>query len=290
MTGRVALRLGRVSNLPTVWTNVAAGVVLAGGALEPLPVALLIVALSLFYVGGMYLNDAFDHEIDAVERPERPIPSGQVSAATVFTAGFALLALGELVLAVAALGLQEGRVWPPVVSGAALAAAIVYYDARHKTDPWSPVVMGVCRVLVYVTAAVAVAPALPRPVLAGAAVLLAYLIGLTYVAKQETLTRVENAWPLLFLAVPAVYAARAALASPVAAAIYAGFLAWVGYAVSGLLRRGRPDIGGAVVRLIAGISLVDALLIAGQGRDGPALVAVAAVPLTRLLQRYVPGT
>jgi 4-hydroxybenzoate polyprenyltransferase len=290
MTGRVALRLGRVSNLPTVWTNVAAGIVLAGGALEPLPVALLIVALSLFYVGGMYLNDAFDREIDAVERPERPIPSGQVSAATVFAVGFALLALGELVLAASALGLQGGQGWPPVVAGAALAVAIVYYDARHKTDPWSPVVMGVCRVLVYTTAAVAVAPAFPRPVVAGAAVLLAYLIGLTYVAKQETLTRIENAWPLFFLAVPAVYAARAALANPVAGAIYAGFLLWVGHALGGLLRRGRPDIGGAVVRLIAGISLVDALLIAAQGRDGPALVAAAAVPLTRLLQRYVPGT
>ena len=34
----------------------------------------------MFYIGGMYLNDAFDRDIDARERPERPIPSGHVGA------------------------------------------------------------------------------------------------------------------------------------------------------------------------------------------------------------------
>ena len=80
MKWRTYLRLGRVSNLPTVWTNVLAGIVLAGGPLEPGTLAALVVALSLFYVGGMYLNDAFDRTIDARERPERPIPSGLISA------------------------------------------------------------------------------------------------------------------------------------------------------------------------------------------------------------------
>ena len=93
MSWQVALRLGRVSNLPTVWTNTLAGIVLAGGrVLEPWTLPLL-VALSLFYVAGMYLNDAFDAGIDARERPERPIPAGLVSAETVFTLGFAMMAL-----------------------------------------------------------------------------------------------------------------------------------------------------------------------------------------------------
>ena len=60
MTLRIALRLGRVSNLPTVWTNVAAAAVLAGVPLASLGVLALAVACSLFYVGGMFLNDAFD--------------------------------------------------------------------------------------------------------------------------------------------------------------------------------------------------------------------------------------
>ena len=44
--------------------------------------------------------------------------------------------------------------------------------------------------------------------------LLCYLIGLTYVAKQETLGEVRNLWPLLFLGVPLVYALVEVLAGP----------------------------------------------------------------------------
>lgn len=69
LTWGVALRLGRVSNVPTVWTNVAAGVALSGAGFSVGIVAGLMLALSLFYIGGMYLNDAFDRDIDARERP-----------------------------------------------------------------------------------------------------------------------------------------------------------------------------------------------------------------------------
>ncbi len=195
----VALRLGRVSNLPTVWTNVVAGVVLSGGTMDAFPLVLLIVALSLFYVAGMYLNDAFDRKTDARERPERPIPSGQVRTSTVFAIGFSLLLAGEGVLAIISYGLEGGQGWPPLVAGVALAAAIVYYDMHHKTNPLSPVVMGSCRALVYVTAALAVTSSLSNPVLWGAGLMLAYLIGLTYAAKQENLAKVKN---VLALGVP----------------------------------------------------------------------------------------
>ena len=78
-----AAKLGRVSNLPTVWTNVLAGCVLAGGSLGVATVLTLGVLATLLYVAGMFLNDAFDAEIDARERPERPIPAGEVSRAVV---------------------------------------------------------------------------------------------------------------------------------------------------------------------------------------------------------------
>ena len=106
----VALRLGRVSNLPTVWTNALAGIVLAGGHVADPRTLPLIAAFSLFYVAGMYLNDAYDAEIDARERPERPIPSGRVSAETVFTAGFAMMALGLALLAWTGYGAAAGPI------------------------------------------------------------------------------------------------------------------------------------------------------------------------------------
>ena len=74
----VALRLGRISNLPTVWSNTLVGAVLVGGGSPDGRLFALLIAMSLFYVAGMYLNDAFDWPIDAQERPERPIPAGEV--------------------------------------------------------------------------------------------------------------------------------------------------------------------------------------------------------------------
>jgi 4-hydroxybenzoate polyprenyltransferase len=283
---RVHLRLGRVSNLPTVWTNTLAGAALAGIPTSPARVTALALAFSLFYVGGMYLNDAFDRDVDSRERPERPIPSGRITAAAVFGAGFGLLAAALGVLALAA-----GRHrWAAVAAGLVLAGAITLYDAWHKANPVSPVLMGLCRVLVYVTAAVALAGHAGGPVLGGAAVLLAYLIGLTYVAKQENLSEVRNLWPLGFLAAPFLYALPSLVESAVTAVLYLGFLGWVVYAVALLTRKGGPEIRRAVVSLIAGISLLDATLIARTGDAGVAAVAVLGFGLTLLAQRWVPGT
>lgn len=287
MRARAYLELGRVSNLPTVWTNVLAGVVLAGGDPSPALLGPLVIALSAFYAGGMFLNDAFDREWDARDRPERPIPSGRISPREVFTAGFGLLAGGLLLL-----GASFGA--PAALSGLALAAAIVLYDARHKGNPFSPFLMGLCRVLVYVTAAVAVSGAVSGAaggrVLAGSLVLLAYLIGLTYVAKQETLSEARNLWPLAFLAAPFAYVAAETPAGGAFALVLAATLAaWVAWSVSLLVRR-PPAIPRAVVSLIAGISLVDGLLVAVHGGGALALLGFAGFGLTLFLQRYVRGT
>ena len=283
------LLLGRVSNLPTVWTNTLAGATLASAAVAPGRVILLAAAFSLLYTGGMYLNDAFDRKVDARERPERPIPSGRVRAGSVFAIGFGLLGMGILTVAAAALCLPGGGLGA-VASGALLAGVITAYDAWHKANPLSPVVMGLCRVLVYLTAALAVASAIGPAVWGGAVVLLSYLIGLTYVAKQENLTEVRHLWPLAFLGAPFLYAWRSLLDAGAGAILYLAFLGWVAFAVSLLVRPRRRDIRRAVVSLIAGISLLDALLIAGAGEPARALWAVAGFALTLAFQRWVPGT
>lgn len=285
---RDALLLGRVSNLPTVWTNVLTGVVLSGVALQ-LDIGLYaVVALTLFYIGGMYLNDAYDAEIDAIERPERPIPAGRVSRATVFAAGYGMLALGLVLLWLA--GSHSGTGWWPVAAGAALGAAIVIYDKWHKANPLSPFVMGACRMLVYVTAAYCLTTALPSGVIIGAVVVLCYLIGLTYVAKQENIGQVSNMWPLVFLAAPIIYVLIDFEFWSWTALIAAVLLAWIAYAVRFVVRAGPGDIPRAVISLIAGICIVDALLIAQTGHMGLALAALVGFVLTLALQRFVPGT
>ena len=283
------LLLGRVSNLPTVWTNTLAGAVLAGADAGAGRLALLALAFSLLYTGGMYLNDAFDRESDRRERPERPIPSGRVAAGFVFAIGFGLLAAGVAVVGLAA-DPRAGSGVVAISSGLVLAGVIIGYDAWHKANPLSPVVMGLCRVLVYVTAALVVAGRVGSAVAGGAAVLLCYLIGLTYVAKQENLSEVRHLWPLAFLGAPFVYAWSTLAGGGTGAVLYVGLLLWVVYAVAWLVRPGRRDIRHAVVSLIAGISLLDALLIAGASDPARAAWAVAGFALTLVCQRWMPGT
>ena len=236
-TLRTYLALARVSNLPTIWTNVLAGMVLSGGAVQPLRWTLLAAALSLIYCSGMVNNDVADAPIDAVERPDRPIPAGNISREQARTFGGILMAFG----AGAALGsaARLGNTAILTLGGllGLLGLTIHYYNLRHKRDPLGPVVMGICRGLVYCVASVAVVGAVGMAVLAGAAVMTAYVTALTLVAKH-----------------------------------------------------GGARYGWSIGWLIAGISLVDAAVIAAAGSPQLALLTLAGFPLTILAQRVVRGT
>ncbi len=127
------------------------------------------IAISLFYTGGMFLNDAFDSEFDRRARPERPIPAGDVSRGEVFLLGGVLLAFGELLL---------GPNREAQLLGVALATVIVLYDYHHKASIVAPFIMGSCRGLVYLIAA-ALAGGLNAVVGLGAAVMALYVAGIT---------------------------------------------------------------------------------------------------------------
>lgn len=285
-----ALRLGRVSNLPTVWSNTLAGAVLAGASAFGPEFAVMLLAFSLFYTGGMFLNDAFDAEFDAAQRPERPIPAGAVSGREVYGWGYGMMAAGIVFLAVVGLGLgAHTGIWP-ALAGVALAGTITYYDWHHKGNLFSPVVMGLCRVLVYVGAGLCYTLALPAALWIGAGLMLCYLIGLTYVAKQENLGKVENLWPLIFLAAPVAYGAWLSTVHPMAGIFWLLFTGWMLVALWFLRRRRKGDIPRAVVSLIAGISLLDAMLIAGTGSVALAGLALLGFASTLFFQRYIGGT
>lgn len=280
MTFDTMLRLGRVSNLPTVWTNALAGVMLAGGGSAG-TVLLAALALSCFYIGGMWLNDAFDAEIDAEQRANRPIPMGEAKLQTVFIVGYALLAAGIGISFL--LGTAAG------IAGIALAIAVVLYDWLHKKTVLAPVIMGVTRFLSYGLGALAVG-IFAGPVLWGGLGLLAYVVGLTYAAKHEAYDRLEKAWPLWVLALPILYALWVSVNAPVALLFLAGLVVVVGFALKLLFRRAKGDVPRAVVTMIAGISLYDAVLLAGAGLPALALVAVLGFGLTLFLQRVASGT
>lgn len=289
---RVYLDLGRVSNLPTVWTNCVAGAALSGAVLEVPVLLVLAAALSCFYTGGMFLNDAFDHRYDRKSRPGRPIPSGQAGLFEVYAVGFGFLALGQLGLYAASV-LQSGPRLESLGIGVILGVLIVYYDYRHKTDPHSPVVMAVCRGLIYLIAASVAAGSLSGQAWAGGLVLMSYVAGLTYLAAQEDLNRVKALWPALLLLAPLAFGLQAAVRGPFHPALFpllALFLLWTLWSGS-YLSVPRRNVPRAVTGLIAGISLVDGVLIASVSSElGGPVLAVIGLLLTRTLQRFVPGT
>jgi hypothetical protein len=283
-SAQTLLRLGRVSNLPTVWTNVIAGATIANAAATIADVAVVGVVMTAFYVGGMYLNDFFDREIDARERPGRPIHAGDIGAGTVSAIGFALLAIGVALLA--PFGLFTA-IW-----GLALAAAIVLYDAWHKGNIFAPVIMGLCRALVYLATGAAVSGEIRSTLIIGATALAAHVIGLTYAAKQENLNQVGKLWPLSILAGPLLFA-LSGISGGWPVVIGAFVLCAVDIAAVRLLaRRVTPDaVPRAVSMLIAAICLVDALAVALYG-GGMLLACLCAsgYVLTRLFQAAIPGT
>jgi hypothetical protein len=277
------LRLGRVSNLPTVSTNVLAGAVLSDGDWRSWQLGVMFVAMSLFYVGGMYLNDYFDRAIDASERPERPIPSGHIAAPAVAAIGFGLVGAGAITTA--AMGPAASAI------AALLAFSIVAYDLHHKANPFAPVIMGACRALVYGATAAALSGGVSIFVAIAAVAIAAYVAGLTYAARQESLDKIGNLWPLALLAAPLVAAIGVFREGPGALSIYLLLAAWIAAAVYLLARR--PSVGSvsrAVGWLIAGISLCDAAILASIGAIVPALAAIGGFFLTLVLQKYVAGT
>ncbi len=292
MNLRTLLTLGRTSNLPTVWSNMLSGAVLSGAVFGGGSLGLLLVVGSAFYEGGMLLNDAFDADVDARERPGRPIPSGQVAKNTVFVLGFGLLGLGLLLLGVAP-WLQLTRpgiaAW---LAGLATCVAVLAYNRWHKGHAWSPIVMGACRAGLYVTAGLAVSGQLGSVVLIGAGALWLYIVGLTHIARFETGKVVDRAWVAAFVLSPLLAAAPAVIAqrAVLPALCFALLLGWSLRSMSFALRGGKGQIPRAVVSLIAGASLVDALFISLHGHAYFVLAALGMFLLTLKWQRKIPGT
>jgi 4-hydroxybenzoate polyprenyltransferase len=251
------LRLGQVPVLPTVWTSVLTGIVLAGAALDARNAIPLMLALSVFYVGAMLLTNGFP-ELDEKRRQE------------VFARGY-----GMLGIAVAGLAwIGGGKSWAPVVLGVGFAMIIVYKKIRHKSPSWNPMIMAICRVLIYLTAALSVSPHLPLSVMGGSLVLFCYTIGLGYAGNHSRFFR--SRWSLAFLFIPFAYGVPVLFGNGLGTIIYFAFLAWVLYAVT----------SHSATRLVAGISLLDALLMAMYGAPYAAGLAFIAFGLTLLLQWY----
>jgi 4-hydroxybenzoate polyprenyltransferase len=148
----------------------------ASGQMRDVPrTAGLVAASSCLYLAGMALNDYADREVDAVERPGRPIPSGRVSP------GFALGLAGALTLGAAALSVAADGPRALAVT-APLAAAVWGYDLVLKSTPVASTSMSACRGLDVMMGAGAHGAASAVP---AAAVVAAHIAVVTEVSRRE---------------------------------------------------------------------------------------------------------
>ena len=230
---RGALALCRVSNLPTVWMNVLAAMVLSSAGFSAGDFLLLAVSLSAFYCGGMGLTDLFDRETDAVRQPFRPIPAGRITPSQARAVTGACFSVGA--------GLLLAAPWPSaVVPGAVLLALIYFYDRLHKRHPSSALLMAGCRTMVFVVTGWAIAGRVEPLVWLAGGVQFAYTLLITVTSRRAS-----------------------------------GRLEGFGFPV--------------IPRMIAGMALVDGIVLAVAVEPLWILAGMTGAVLTHLGQRYVRG-
>lgn len=143
------LRLMRPANIVTAIADILMGFA-ASGALLSLsgdggstlsglqPLFWLITATIGLYGGGVVFNDVFDADLDRVERPERPIPSGKASVMGAAVLGGILLAGGVMA------AWQASALSALIALGVALCALFYDWKGKHMSL-FGPVNMGLCR-------------------------------------------------------------------------------------------------------------------------------------------------
>lgn len=138
------LQLMRPANVVTAVSDVLAGIAISllfvpeEATLDWSVLLALIIATIGLYGGGVVFNDVFDADLDARERPERPIPSGKVSVGGATKLAMALFFAG--VVAAGTVGML------PAVIALAIVIMCLLYDKWAKHHPIAgPLTMGLCR-------------------------------------------------------------------------------------------------------------------------------------------------
>jgi 4-hydroxybenzoate polyprenyltransferase len=281
----------------------------AAGTLGPAAAGLCAASVCLYWA-GMAANDWADRELDAAERPERPIPSGRVPAGTALRTATALTAAG-----LATAGLAGGR--RALAAAVPLAGLVWWYDTGLKPTAAGPAAMAACRGLDVLLGASggawrrAAVPALTvaahtytvtvlsrREVSGGGPALpAATLAGTAAVTSVPAVAAVRRPGRAGRVPVPAVAVARtASLAAGSWGRVLPGVLAgWyaANYGLPQVTALAEPSAGNmraAVGAGITGLPVLQGALIARAGGRRAAIAVAAAAPLGQRLARWLSPT
>ncbi|WBQ03088.1 SCO3242 family prenyltransferase [Kribbella sp. CA-293567] len=270
----------------TVPGDVLAGAVAAGN-LRPARLAGLAASSIAIYWAGMALNDWSDRDLDAVERPERPIPSGRVTPRTALALASGLTATG---LALSALA--GGR--STLRTSAVLAATAWTYDLAAKNTPAGPFVMATARALDVLVGAGSSRRSAVRPALA----IGTHILTTTLISRGEVHGSTPAASRAALAATAAITTATAGhrRSSPATstgnAAALAGLYAWsVGRAqVAAAQEPSAQNVRKAVGAGIHGLVPLQAAWCARGGKPLLGAGLTVALPLAKALARRISPT
>jgi 4-hydroxybenzoate polyprenyltransferase len=280
---RALAELVRLPAVLSVPGDVLAGAALSGAPRPPGRVAGLCAASAGLYLGGMALNDWADREVDAVERPGRPIPSGRVAPATALAVAVGLTGAGLV-----AARLAGGR--RSLATASATAAAAWGYDLLAKSTPAGPPTMAAARALDVLLGG-------DRRALPGAAVVALHTAVTTVLSGHEVGGATARAPERALAGTALVTAAAAALAArrsrgPLRMAAALGLLAAYAAQVGGAQDAARrsPDpaaIQAAVGAGVVGLALLEAALLAACGAAGQAAAVTGLYLVAKTRRRAV---
>ena len=270
------MELVRLPAVLSVPGDVLVGAAAAGRLREVKRTAGLVAASSSLYLAGMALNDYADRDVDAVERPGRPIPSGRVTPR--FALGLAgALTLGAGALAVAADGRRALAVMGP------LATAVWGYDLALKKTAAGTAGMSACRGLDVMVGSGGSARALPA-----AAVVAAHTAVVTEVSRREVSGADASVGRRALAGTAAVTGAAALLSRGRLAALglLGAYATVVGRAQADAAREPTPArLQRAVGAGVLGLMPLEAALLAGRGALAPAAGVASLWPLARRAAR-----
>lgn len=274
------LRLLRVGLLLSPAADVTAGMALCGipWSFEAVRAALASVCV---YAAGMVLNDHADRALDAVQRPERPIPRGDIPAGTALVLGLVLLAVG--------CGTS-----PMPLYHLGLAALVVGYDYLLKRNvATGAATMGSLRGLNLLSGGVVLGAAIPAVLLHAAIAYGVYIVAVTLLGVLEDEPRVK-AKTVVSLGLLAPVSAGLALTQTEAAAIPTSIAAvlLIVFWLRALRRRAfdRGAIRRVMTLLLLGTMLYTALLCLGARRYPEALAILGAALLGRKISKKIAVT
>ena len=275
------LELCRISNLPTVISNCAAGYLISKDALS-WGLALIVIGASLLYSGGMAMNDVIDLRYDKKHKTDRPIARAAISYRFGLVLTLVFLFVGTLIL------LFSGSSLPFV---GALLLNITIYNFIHKKTSSAIFIMGLCRSLLYLIAGYSLGQ--NNDILIWAIILGLYTAGITLVARGEDSGNESGIYGLILVSLPCFLSlyfiiVNSFISIPIVTSSLL-FLFWIAYCFRVIKSKIEGRIGKSVSLMIAGMCLIDSMAVSHAiGFSG--LYFVIFLPFVVIFQRKISGT